>query len=398
MKDYFEFYNPVSLIAGQKCVQSHLAAELKLLGCKRVIVLSDNYCNDNGQLKIVRDNINAGGINIGGVYIDIPFNGNLVVVKRIADLCRINSCDSIVAVGGSSVLETAKCVKIVLTQNAHNLDELQGYDTVRSGYKMPMILLPVMCGSGSEVSNVSVIRDRIHNNKIEIVTSELFPNASLIDSQLIANLSKDRVLDSAFDALANAIESVCCLQHNPISTRYAYMAIMIIRDNLEKALKGGKNTINLQKLMEAASLAGVAQSSSMLGSVHSICHGISIILDVNHATAVGEVLPRVLKYNIESSKEMYGKMLFYILPESEYVSTPKEKRAEVFYTFLHDWYMQLKRGIKDMKTLAEHGLSVDNIDEITGKALMDGANLTNPRHIDDNAINLILTDILEGKL
>ena len=398
MSMYYEFHNPVNLISGYGIIPNSIGATLKALNSKRVLLISDRENNSDGTVDIVRKSIIAGGVNVGGVYLNVPRDSSVLVISKIANLCMINSCDSIVAVGAGSVLDTAKCVRLIISQNTNHITDLKGFDMCNRGVDMPLVLVPATCGTGSEVSNVAVVLDETGTNKLDFVTEELLPNATIIDGSMLVFQSPMEILSAAFDALTHAIESVTGRQRNPISTKYACMAIMMIRDNLEYCLCDNPKEEHLHKLMEASTIAGVAQSSSMLGVVHAICYSLGVVLEIWHRECTAEVLPHVLKYDFECCKDLYAEMFFYLVPESVYVSTPKEDRAKVFCEYIQSWYKRLHALVGGSNTIVNLGLSEQNVDAVAKTASRDGLNIINPRYIDLHGIKEILLSIMRGDI
>ena len=399
MNDYYEYYNPIILISGYGVISPDSASTgVKDMGCKRVMILSDRENNKSGQVDIVRKSIAVGGVSIGGVFIDIPNDISSQTVAKIANLCRVNSCDSIVAVGGLKVLDAAKCVRLLISQNANDIEDLQGYDMCRVGNRMPLIIIPTICAIAGEASNVSVLKDKSGEKKIEFISEELFPHSIIIDAKMVVNQSREKILLSAFDAITNAIECVCGAQRNAISTRQSCFAIKDIRNYLEKCLEDTSDGESLQQLLRASTIAGVAQSSSMLGRIHGISYGLSVELGVSNIDCVAEVLPYMLKYNYDKWKKMYEMLYFYIVEEDTYLSTPKEHRAKAFYLYIRQWFLRLSEKIGGLPTIAEMGLNPDMFDKIIKRTLIEGAGLTNPLYNNTVDIHNMLSDIYGGVL
>ena len=123
--DYYEFQHSTKLLSGKFSLEN-IPAELHMLGARCPMVLSDQVLAQIGTLKTVCDAVQEDGISIGAIYHEIPADSSSAVVNEIAELYRRFGCDSLVAVGGGSVLDTAKGVRMLLSQQVDDIMELLG--------------------------------------------------------------------------------------------------------------------------------------------------------------------------------------------------------------------------------------------------------------------------------
>lgn len=204
---------------------------------------------------------------------------------------------------------------------------------------------------------------------------------------------------TAFDALTHAIEGYCCKGKNALSDRYSILAINNIINYLPSVLSEDKNLdINLAylKLLEAATYAGVSFSNSMVGSVHAIAHAVGSYLKVGHDFAVANLLPFVLKFNLDKSYKEYA--LLYDIFVDKKIKLGVMDKAVKFIEFICEFYRQNAMKIGGILTLKDCGMKKEDFDIIANIALSDGAILTNPKCMSYNNIVDILTMVWENNL
>ena len=147
MTGYFEFANPTRLCAGKGAI-GNLAYELKMLQVMRPMILSDAVLAKIGTLHMVLDALRE--VRIGRIFTDIPRDSSIETVNRIAQEYRDYGCDGIVAVGGGSVLDTAKGVRLLISQGDDNLLDLMGCECLTKETHIPFVAIPTTAGTGSD--------------------------------------------------------------------------------------------------------------------------------------------------------------------------------------------------------------------------------------------------------
>jgi alcohol dehydrogenase len=174
----------------------------------------------------------------------------------------------IVAVGGGSVMDTAKGVNIVVSENADDLMQFSGAGNLTRPLK-PLVAIPTTAGTGSEVTLVAVIADPARNLKMPFTSYFLMPDIAVLDPRMTLTLPPAITAATAMDALTHAIEAYTCLAKNPLSDAHAQLAIELIGQNLLKVINVPENANGRLALAVAATLAGVAFSNAMVGMVHT---------------------------------------------------------------------------------------------------------------------------------
>jgi len=387
---YYEFHNPVKINAGTEALET-IPYELKLMNVSRPIIITDQGIVNAGLLKIVLNGFTNSNITIGAIYDNTPSDSSLETVNEIAKIYKDNNCDSIIAVGGGSSIDTAKAVNIVISEGDSDIKKFMGVDRI-SKPQQPFIVIPTTSGTGSEVTVVAVIADKKNNIKMPFTSSLLLPKVAIIDPRMTMSLPAKITATTGMDALTHAIEAYTCLQKNPLSDSYAFAAIKLVIENIEETVRNGKNKDARFAMANASTMAGIAFSNSMVGAVHAIGHACGAVAHVHHGNAMAILLPYVMKYNMDVIENYYSEILLALAGPDIYAETPKDKRArkaiEIILLLNHKLNKLCGMPIK----LSDAGVTEDQINDIAKAALNDGAMLPNPKDLNLEDIKTILKE------
>ena len=383
---YYEFQNSTKIISGKNSI-ANIPAELNFYDSKRPLLISDTVLNQIGTVQKIANSIKDGDIEIGYTFTEVPQDSDLKVINELCKIYKENNCDSIVAVGGGSVIDTAKGVRMLISQDVLDINDLMGDEILKYGKHIPFIVIPTTAGTGSEVTLVAVIEDKIKNVKMEFISYFLLPDVAILDPQMTVSLPKKATASTGIDALCHAIEAYSCIQKNPMSDSYAISAISLIKENLLKVVENGKDEEARLKMANASLMAGVSFSNSMVGLVHAIGHSLGAICHIPHGDAISILLPHVMEYNLDVCKENYEKLLYFFTSEDEYLKIPKEERAEKFIEKVRELINDLhdKTGLPNKLEISD-----EEIEKVAKTAINDGAIIVNPKKADYEDIEEIL--------
>lgn len=375
---YFEFQNAVKLLCGELALE-RIPSELQHLNAKRPLVLSDSVLAKIGTMVQVTSAMEAEGVTPAACFTDIPVDSSLAVVNKIAAFYREQDCDSIVAIGGGSVIDTAKGVRLVLSQDTDDIFSISGLENVTNGRHIPFVVVPTTAGTGSECTGVAVIKNDENGVKMEFLSPFVEPDVAVIDPRMTEGLPPKATASTGMDALCHAVEACTCLQANPLSTAYGTAAIRLIAQNLETATVNGKNREARFNMALASTMAGIAFSNSMVGAVHAIGHALGGVCGVPHAVAMTILLPHVMRYNLSHSAGDYAALLPWLVGMDAAMATPADKRAEAAIAAIETLGTKLNAACGLPLTLSAAGVSKDSFAKVAEFAVNDGALIVNPR-------------------
>lgn len=387
--NYYEFSNTTKILSGEYALEN-IPVELKALDAKKALVLCDETLKKIGTMQIVLDAVLNKGIEIGETYIEIPPDSSIEVIEKIVQIYLDKECDSIIAIGGGSVIDTAKGVRMMISQNVKNIMELAGCEMISYGKHIPFVAIPTTAGTGSEVTLVAVILNKCQNIKMEFISYYLLPDIAVLDPRMTISLPAKITAATGMDALCHAIESYTCLQKNPLSDSYATAAINLIRENLIEVCKNGNDKKRRLAMANASLMAGVAFSNSMVGIIHAIGHALGGVSRVPHGEAMAILMPYCMEYNLDKMGELYAELLLPLAGEEVYASTPKAERAKKTIETIRNMQQELNKLTGLPLTLSEKQVKKEDFEKIAKTATNDGALIVNPKNAEVKDIIEIL--------
>lgn len=387
---YFEFVNSAKLLAGDYALEN-ITEEMSLLGSSRPFLLSDKGLEKVGSVKTLLDIFSKSGLKVSGVFTDIPLDSSILKVNEIASLYRKANADGIIALGGGSVIDTAKGLRMLISQGGKDILKYAGAEVLPRGMNVPFTVIPTTSGTGSEATGVAVIKDEEKEVKLEFISSYLLPDVAVLDTRMLESMPPRITAITGLDALTHAIEAYSSMQRNPVSQAYAIAAMRLIIEYLPIAIKEPHNKKARLAMANAAYIAGASFSNSMVGIVHAIGHSVGAVSGVPHGEAMSILLVPSMKYNVNEAREEYSDILLYIAGDV-YASTPNENRAEKAIEVLSDFVDQIRTMAPVRKTLSEAGVKKEDFQKIANRAINDGALIVNPRAADRDDVLRILSE------
>jgi alcohol dehydrogenase len=386
---YYEFANTAKVLSGPGAIEN-IPFELKNLRCSRALVLTNKQLREMRLIDPVLSALADGRIEVGVLYDDVPVDSSVIVVNEVAEAFRASGCDCIVAVGGGSVLDTAKGVNIVLSSGAKDLMKLRGSDRLVGRYMTPFVAVPTTAGTGSEVTGAAVIKDTERHIKMGFASFNLVPDVAVLDPRLTLGLPQRLTASTGMDALTHAVEAFSCKQANPLSDAYARTAIDLVREYLPTAVNDGRDATARLAMANAALLAGVSFSNAMVGIVHAMGHSCGGVAGVPHGDAMAVLLPHGMAYNLETAGPRYGELLLHLAGPDVYARTPKAERAEASIAAVRALLEWLNERTGQPLTLSECGVTEKQLPKIAKVAADDGAIAFNPRDANVDEILAVL--------
>lgn len=350
-----------------------LPEEIKARGYKKILVVTDKTLFEVGVTKKVTDILDKAKVEYE-VFSDIKPNPTIKNVKDGLVKCKEMKADVIVAVGGGSAIDTAKCISIVIKNpSKDDIVSLEGLsNTKKRG--LPVIALPTTSGTAAEVTINYVITDEEREVKMVCVDPNNIPVLAIIDSELMASMPKDIAASTGMDALTHAIEGYITKGANTMSDMFHMKAIELIFTNLEKAVNE-KDEKAIENMGLAQYVAGMGFSNVGLGIVHSMAHQLGAVYDVPHGVANAILLPTVMEFNGEVCYERFREILIGLG-----VNAHKFTKDEVIKTFVEK-IRDLSEAVGITQTVADVGVKEKHLDMLAEKAMNDPCRPGNPREI-----------------
>jgi alcohol dehydrogenase class IV len=372
----FVYFGPTKIIFGSGSSTSELESEMSALGCSRAIVVTDQGIIKAGlSEKIVK----TLGDKCVGVFSDVPQDTGIDVVNRGAAFAREKGADIVISIGGGSVIDTAKCMCILLTEGG----SLANYEGIQllTRLQTPHIVIPTTAGTGSEVTWVAVIYNKDKGQKILIVESYNAPRAAILDPQLTLKLPPLLTASTGMDAMTHAIEAMTSVQREPMADAMALHAIRLLSAYLPQCIKDGSNLNARGQVQLAATMAGWAFGNAMVGLVHAMAHSIGAVARVPHGVSCGIMLPYCMDFNI-SDGDQDAIDIYATIAQALGVSTRDDEPKKAATAAVNEIFAMLKKIGHPLK-LSEFGVKEADIIKAADLSIADGAIVNNMRCVSE---------------
>lgn len=359
-----------------------LAETLIASGQRRPLLITGTYLLKKGKLDPVIQKLKDSGCDVT-VYSGPKPNPDFTDVEKGLKLMTANNCDSVLAIGGGSVIDTAKVMASAST-NGNSVEKMVGLFKVKQP-RLPFYVVPTTSGSGSETTIAAVVSEPVHHKKQFFVDRAYIPDGVALDTELLKSLPPRMTAAAGMDAMTHALEAYTSRNSFEDTDKSAAMAIRLLMRYLPRAYEDGEDLEAREMVAQASFLAGYAFTKASLGYVHSISHQLSALYDAPHAEANAVLLPNVMRANQQVCKEAYATL------EGMFVGDPVTKSKD---TLAGDFIHRIEGLTKalDMPTHIE-GLKVEDFDKIAKDARAESRNHAVPKTFSKEEIREILTKV-----
>jgi alcohol dehydrogenase class IV len=378
-KDFYQYAGTTRVISGRDLLSS-TGFEFQKEGARRVFVVTDEVIRGTGLVERIEAGVTDGGLEVAGVYDGVPQDSSTHVCDDCAAAAKEAGADSFLAVGGGSVMDTAKVADAVFTHGGTARDQEGFYLMPREddGMGRPLEIAPLACvpttaGTGSENSMAAVIKDPDEKIKIEIADFPLFPRLAILDPESTRTLPPKVAAATGMDAVTHAIEGYVSNDWSPHQDARSLHALRMIRDNLERAVERGEEDEEARGNMLIAANLGMTIA---LGSAHAMSHPAGALFGVPHGVANAIHLPHVIRHNAAGSDDIADR--YRDIGEIFDVSDPDIGQA------LASHITELVARLGLPTRLSQVGVPEDGISALVEGAMGDGTTLLNPREMSED--------------
>ncbi|MDE5852745.1 MAG: iron-containing alcohol dehydrogenase [Oscillospiraceae bacterium] len=273
----FRTYAPTKLIFGIGKLNS--MHEMKMPGKNAMIVISNGKSTkENGSLDRTIDQLKMSGIEYA-VFDKIEANPLKSTVMEGAEFARKNRCDFVLALGGGSVMDAAKAIAAMATNDGDLWDYVgtsTGKGKIAKNIPLPVVTITTTAGTGSEADSWGVVTNEETNEKVGFgVEDYLYPIISIVDPELMKTVPPKLTAFQGFDALFHSVECYISKTANFMSDMYAITAIEYVGRYLSRAVKDGNDMAAREGMAFANTLGGIVMTISSCTSQHALEHAMS---------------------------------------------------------------------------------------------------------------------------
>lgn len=304
-----------------------------------------------------------------------------------AELFLSLDCDLIIAIGGGSAIDCAKCISIVAS-NGGNILDYEGVDEVLMPGP-PLICIPTTAGSSADVSQFAIIKDTSSDIKRAIISKMVVPDLALIDPIPLMSMDPYLTACTAMDALTHAIEAYVSNTHSALTDVHALESIDLINQAIESSITPTRTVEIMFQLMLGSLQAGLAFSNASLGAVHAMSHSMGGLLDLPHGECNSILLEHIIRINFDTVPERYRDIAKQLGLSVDNVSN------FLLLEMIIERIVSIRSSLNIPASIKVAGLSEQTVDYLVENALNDPCMVTNPRILAKEEVRSIYGRVLQ---
>lgn len=357
---------------------------LKTIASDSAVLFTDAFMVSSGTADAVKAYMTACK-NIT-VFSDVKPDPPVELISKAVKFVMDVNADTVFALGGGSAIDAAKSTLMIIREHY--------------GKNIKLIAIPTTSGTGSEVTQFSVITDTAAGKKLPLVDESMLPEIAVLDAELVKSVPPAITADTGFDVLTHALEAYISTEANDFSDALAEKAVELVADNLVAVYKNGADLDARAKMHTASCLAGIAFNEVSLGINHGIAHALGAQFHIPHGRANAMILPHVLYFNAELDIKFCVKNDCKTADKLEMLARRLGYPAnspDIGVRNMIQCIKEFQRILKIPTTLGDAGVTKSQYEKVKDfiieSALNDACTATNPRKASPKDVEGILEKI-----
>lgn len=350
----------------------HVGKYLKQFGAHKAMIVTDKNVTEQIWFSKIIQTIKDSEIEYT-LFDDVTGNPKDFEAMLGAELFLAENCDSIVAIGGGSPMDCAKCIGIVATNGGHILDYI-GVDEIRLPGP-PLICIPTTAGTSADVSQFAIITDTHEHVKKAIISKKVVPDLALLDPLPLMTMDSYLTACTGMDALTHAVEAYVSNAASPLTDVHALKAISTLYRALPSAVLPDRPLETMNEMLLGSLHAGFAFSNASLGAVHAFAHSLGGLLDLTHGECNSILLQKIIQVNFPYAHEKYRKIAGIIGLDVAGASDDEVKSALVAAI------SSVRESVSIPEFILLDTPDSGQLDAMTQSALSDPCMVTNPKEM-----------------
>ena len=371
------YFLPPQIEFGDGAIQN-LGEHVKAFDGKKPFLVSDAGVMNAGLLAKAADALEASDLSFAA-YSDIEPNPTDISVTDGVEVYKAEACDVVIAVGGGSVMDAAKAIRL-LTTHEPPLEpyyaDVGGVERIR-GDMPPLICVPTTAGTGSEVSQGSIITDTSLQTtdrwrKRAIVTPFNMANIAVLDPGITVGMPPALTAATGMDAITHGIEAYVATKYHPIAEGVALQALRMLSANIQQVYHNGEDVTARGEMLFGSCMAAFSFQKG-LGAVHSLAHQLSTDAPIPHGVANAILLPPVMEFNFSHASEKYAEIARALGIDTSNMDIDEAGSAAI------DKIREFNVELNMPAGLGAAGLDRKKIPKLAADAMLDHCHKFNPR-------------------
>jgi alcohol dehydrogenase class IV len=294
----FEFATAARIVFGAGTLRE-LGPISRGLGSRVLVVTGRSAGRAEPLLKILHDD------GVRATTFPVAGEPELSTVEQGTELAKTGRCDLVIGFGGGSVLDTAKAIAAMLTNEGDLLDYLEiiGRGKALTKLSAPFIAVPTTAGTGSEVTRNAVLASPEHQLKVSLRSPLMLARVAVVDPELTHDLPPALTASTGLDALTQLIEPFVCSRANPMTDGLCENGIRRAAHALREAVFNGQSHSAREDMAMASLFGGLALANAGLGAVHGLAGPIGGRFPAPHGAVCAALLPHVMDANLRALRQ-----------------------------------------------------------------------------------------------
>ena len=297
-----KIYFPPKLVFGKNCFDQ-IPEELKRLGCKKLLVVTIEPLLP--RIKNLEEELSRHSVSMMKDT-NIVQEPSFADFKNLIKKVEAFSPDTVIGIGGGSVLDIAKLVAAQL-DNEQELEEYVGIGLLK-GRKKNLVCVPATSGTGSEVSPNAILVDEKDGQKKGIISPWLVPDSVFVDPLLTISVPPGITAATGIDALTHCLEAYTNKFAHPLIDTYAYEGMRLIAAHLERAVKNSGDEEARTAVAMGSLMGGFCLGPVNTAAVHALSYPLGSRFHLPHGLSNALLLPYVMEYNLETAPARYAQV------------------------------------------------------------------------------------------
>jgi len=358
------------VVFGQDAL-SHLA-ELK---GKSAFIVTDKNIVKLGFVDRVKEQLSQAGIQ-ATVFDEVEPDPSLQTVQKGVAVMNQYGPDLVVAVGGGSVMDAAKAMRVQYERPDIKPEEINPFvSDLGLGAKCKLVCVTTTSGTGAEATFATVLTDTADQRKLSLINREIIPDVAIVDPEMARAMPPQITADTGMDALTHAVEGYTCAWKNDFTDGLCIKSIQLVFQYLPRAVKDGNDIEAREKMHNAGCIAGIGFINALSSMAHAAGHSLGALFHTPHGRAVGLFLPYTIEFIGEARQELWAEIAYAIKLEVS------ERRGAA--TVLAQAIRGLAREINQPLSIRETGISLDSfnkaMEKLIDNVMADGSLIVSAR-------------------
>jgi alcohol dehydrogenase class IV len=384
----YEFIAPGQIIAGRGA-SDDLAARVRAIGGRALLLESGSAAVGGSPAARLAEQL--AGQGLVAARAQLSGEPGVEQAEQLRDLAAGAHCDCVVAIGGGSVIDSAKAAAALLANPGGALDYLEVIGAGRPllAPALPIVAVPTTAGAGSEATRNAVLRSARHATKASLRHASLMPRLAVVDARLAAGLPRRVVASCGMDALTQLLEAFVSRRAGPLTDGLCREGLALASWALARAYADPGDEPAREAMSIAALLSGMALANAGLGAVHGIAAPLGGTIDAPHGALCAALVAPVTAANVEAlAADPAGTRAL-----GRYAEAARMLGAGRTPVELVGWLRELARTLH-IPGLAHYGLAKGQIADVATRAASASSTRSNPAALQVEQLAGAITEAL----